>query len=148
MSYAITRTEDFYPLSLLYRSSGLEVTPATVSPPGTVALWRCDDPAQHRLLAAATLQRRAGHVVLAHLAVTASCRGTGLGSRLLAEVEAEAARLGVQTCWLVGKVPGFYQRVGWEVVPPEQAPPISRCLSCLQFQVDCFPSVMRKTLVP
>ena len=68
MSYVITRTEDFYPLSLLYRSSGLEVTPATVSPPGTVALWRCDDPAQRRRLCSSYPAAAGQTVVLAHLA--------------------------------------------------------------------------------
>ena len=61
--------------------------------------------------------------------------------------ETQAARLGAKTLWLVGKVPEYYQQFHWQQVPRDQAPPISRCLTCEQFQVDCFPSVMRKHLV-
>ena len=67
--YQITPTQFFYPLSVLYHESGLEVTPSQEAPEGTLALWRCDDLEDGSLLGAATLQMRAGHHVLAHLAV-------------------------------------------------------------------------------
>lgn len=128
--YQITPTQFFYPLSVLYHESGLEVTPSQEAPEGTLALWRCDDLEDGSLLGAATLQMRAGHHVLAHLAVA----------------EAQAVRLGAKELWLVGKVPDFYRQFHWVEVPREDAPPISKCLTCDQFQVDCFPSIMRKVL--
>ena len=145
--YPVQETQDFYPLSQLYHASGLEVQPSHDAPPGTLAMLRCEDPATGELLAAATLQRRAeNYVVLAHLAVIPRLRGTGLGTRLLALAEDRARRLGAREIWLVGKVPDFYARYQWQTVRREDAPPISRCLTCAQFQVDCFPSIMRKTL--
>ena len=145
--YQIVPTQFFYPLSQLYHDSGLEVTPSQEAPEGTLALWRCDDPETGALLGAATLQMRAGHFVLAHLAVAEGHRGQGLGAELLAVAETQAARLGAKTLWLVGKVPEYYRQFHWQEVPRDQAPPISRCLTCEQFQVDCFPSVMCKQLV-
>lgn len=144
--YQITPTQFFYPLSVLYHESGLEVTPSQEAPEGTLALWRCDDLEDGSLLGAATLQMRAGHHVLAHLAVAEAARGQGLGSELLAVAEAQAVRLGAKELWLVGKVPDFYRQFHWVEVPREDTPPISKCLTCDQFQVDCFPSIMRKVL--
>ena len=98
--YQITPTQFFYPLSVLYHESGLEVTPSQEAPEGTLALWRCDDLEDGSLLGAATLQMRAGHHVLAHLAVAEPARGQGLGAELLAVAEAQAVRLGAKELWL------------------------------------------------
>lgn len=145
--YPVRETQDFYPLSQLYHESGLEVKPSHEAPPGTLAMLRCEDPDTGELLAAATLQTRAeNYFVLAHLAVVPRLRGTGLGAHLLALAEERARQLGAQEIWLVGKVPAFYAKYRWQTVRREDAPPISRCLTCEQFQVDCFPSIMRKTL--
>ena len=120
--YQITPTQFFYPLSVLYHESGLEVTPSQEAPEGTLALWRCDDLEDGSLLGAATLQMRAGHHVLAHLAVAEPARGQGLGAELLAVAEAQAVRLGAKELWLVGKVPDFYRQFHWVEVPREDAP--------------------------
>ena len=144
--YSIRETQDFYPLSLLSQESGLEVTPGHTPPQGTLSMLRCEDSETGELVAAATLQHRAGHFVLAHLAVVSHLQGGGLGSQLLASAEHHAKQLGARELWLVGKVPGFYARYQWHTVPREMAPPISRCLTCSQFQVDCFPSIMKKEL--
>lgn len=144
--YRVLETHEFYPLSRLFQKSGLEVKPSREAPPETLAMWRCEDPATGDLLAAVTLQRRAGRLVLAQLAVEEAHRGQGLGTRLLQVAEDRAAQLGARELWLVGKVPGFYARYHWVEVPRQAAPPISRCLTCGQFQVDCFPSIMKKDL--
>lgn len=59
--YSIRETQDFYPLSLLYQESGLEVTPGHTPPQGTLSMLRCEDSETGELVAAATLQHRAGH---------------------------------------------------------------------------------------
>ena len=105
--YSIRETQDFYPLSLLYQESGLEVTPGHTPPQGTLSMLRCEDSETGELVAAATLQHRAGHFVLAHLAVVSHLQGGGLGSQLLASAEHHAKQLGARELWLVGKVPGL-----------------------------------------
>ena len=132
-------------MSVLYHESGLEVTPSQEAPEGTLALWRCDDLEDGSLLGAATLQMRAGHHVLAHLAVAEAARGQGLGSELLAVAEAQAVRLGAKSCGSWGRYRTFTANsTGWK--SPGRCPSISKCLTCDQFQVDCFPSIMRKVL--
>ena len=144
--YEIKETQSFYPLSLLYQDSGLEVKPSREAPAGTEKLWRCEEKGTGKLVAAATLQKRKGYFVLAHLAVCEDWRGKGLGKLLLTVVEEEAKARGAQEIWLVGKVPDFYAQYQWQTVPREAAPDISRCLTCEQFEVSCFPSIMKKHL--
>lgn len=127
--YSIRETQDFYPLSLLYQESGLEVTPGHTPPQGTLSMLRCEDSETGELVAAATLQRRAGHFVLAHLAVVSHLQGGGLGSQLLASAEHHAKQLGARELWLVGKVPGFYARYQWHTngsphFPLSHLPPV------------------------
>ena len=47
---------------------------------------------------------------------------------------------------LVAKVPTFYQKLGFDIISREEATDISHCFTCEQFQVDCFPSIMRLDL--
>jgi len=53
-----------------------------------------------------------------HLAVAARCRGQGIGSRLMAEVEARLRAKGCLKCYLVVlrdnvEAMKFYERLGW-----------------------------------
>ena len=50
--YSIRETQDFYPLSLLYQESGLEVTPGHTPPQGTLSMLRCEDSETGELVAA------------------------------------------------------------------------------------------------
>ena len=52
--------------------------------------------------------------------------------------------MGGTEIWLVGKVPEYYEQFGWVRIAREDAPAISKCLTCDQFNVDCFPSIMKK----
>ena len=44
---------------------------------------------------------------------------------------------------LVARKPGFYKKLNFTVVPPEEAPQIFDCLGCPQFQTECFPEIMK-----
>lgn len=144
MNYSINVTEDFYPLAVLFKESGLEVKPEAGVPEGIVRMWRCDDETSSELLAAATAQIINGIYVVKHIAVTEACRGLGIGRQLLALVEEELISRGATEMWLAGKVPGYYLRFGWEEVDPCEAPAFSKCLTCKQFRTECFPSIMKK----
>ena len=141
--YSIRKTQDFYPLSLLYQESGLEVTPGHTPPQGTLSMLRCEDSETGELVAA-VLGIHADKQAARCLWQDPQDRGRGhaIGEKLTHH----AKQLGARELWLVGKVPGFYARYQWHTVPREMAPPISRCLTCSQFQVDCFPSIMKKEL--
>lgn len=147
MIYKILETNDFYPLSVLFHNSGLEVAISDETPPPTIKMWRCED-ADGKLLAAMTIEKKKGLFVLGNLAVDEEMRGKGLGTELLELAERQVRELDAKEFWLVGKVPGFYKQYGWEEVDREAAPEISGCLRCQQFGTTCFPSVMKKNFNP
>ena len=141
--YKIVETKDFYPLSVIFNNSGLEVEVSEEAPPTTVKMWKCEDD-EGKLLAGLTIEKKSGLYVLSNVAVIEEMRGTGLGKELLEFAEKEAQALKAEEFWLVGKVPGFYKKYGWEEVNKEDAPEISGCLTCKQFGSTCFPVVMKK----
>ena len=140
----IKETTEYYPLSELFHNSGLEVKPSQTPPETTRKLWRFDD--EKGLAGACQFGIRSGHCCLECLAVREDVRKTGIGRELLALAEQEAKAMGGTEIWLVGKVPEYYEQFGWVRVAREEAPAISKCLTCQQFQVDCFPSIMKKPL--
>lgn len=115
--YSIRETQDFYPLSLLYQESGLEVTPGHTPPQGTLSMLRCEDSETGELVAAATLQHRAGHFVLAHLAVVSHLQGGGLGSQLLASAEHHAKQLGAGNSGWWERFPAFTPGISGTLFP-------------------------------
>lgn len=143
MNYTISETNDFFEIGTLFKEAGLEVKPELGTPEGVVKMWRVDDE-NAKLIAGGTAQIINGIYVVKHIAVTEDCRGLGVGQRLLGLIEAELIARGAEELWLAGKVPGYYLRFGWEEVDPQNAPPFSKCLTCAQFQTECFPSIMRK----
>ena len=138
----IKETNEYYPLSVLFRDSGLEVKPSETAPETARKLWRYDD--DQGLAGACQFGIRSGHCCLECLAVRDDVRKTGIGQKLLALAEKEAMALGGKEIWLVGKVPEYYEQFGWVRVDRAEAPAISKCMTCEQFQVDCFPSIMKK----
>lgn len=140
----IKETSDYGRLSAFYEQNGLDIDVSETAPEGTLKNWKYEDEETKELLAAATLQKRDGCYVLADLAVKGELRGTGMGKALLKLAEDEAKALGAGEMWLVGKVPAFYSKFGWTETERETAPDISRCQSCQDFGVTCFPSVMKK----
>lgn len=142
--YSIYLTEEFAPMAALYSASGLEIKPDAPVPDDTIRLWRCDNAETGELLAAATLQKIGPEYVFKHLAVDEAARGLRLGEKMLGIVEDEVQKLGGERMWLVGKVPEFYKKYDWVVVEPADAPAISKCQTCPQFETECWPSIMKK----
>lgn len=142
----IKESGEYARLSAFYEKNGLEIEVSETAPEGTLKSWKYEDEETGELLAAATLQKRGGCYVLADLAVKEELRGHGMGKQLLKLAEEEAKALGAGEMWLVGKVPAFYSKFGWMETERETAPDISRCQSCEDFGVTCFPSIMKKVL--
>lgn len=134
---------DYRKLSRFWRAHGLEVQVSDTPPDSLLHAWSMTDP-DGTLVAAAALERRNGFLVLADVAVDPAYRGSHHGVALVTLAEETAAAMGAPEIWLTGKVPDFYRKLGWQSVPRQDAPPISKCLHCEDFQVSCHPEIMRK----
>lgn len=144
--YQILESDQYEALTHLFYRNGLEVTPGIQKPEHVIKCWECNDPVSGRLIGGASLEMRDGAYVVADLAVDVEYRNEDIGKRLMEIVEAEIIRNGGTDAWLVGKVPGFYLKLGWEVVAQEDAPNISNCFTCSRYGNECNPQVMHKLL--
>ena len=94
-------------------------------------------------MAGCILIREEGHFVVQGIAVDPVLRKMGLGKVLMKKALEEARSLGARELMLVARKPGFYRKLNFTAVPPEEAPEIFDCLGCPQYQVDCFPEIMK-----
>ena len=144
--YRIIETDDYYSLSELFHNSGLEVKIEEIPPKETVKMWRCEDEETGELLGGAVMQYRDNCYVLRDLAVDEGQRCTGIGRELMGIVLEEAKARGAEEIWGCAKVPEYYLSKGWEEVDSSMSLDISNCLNCPQFNVKCFPRIIRKKL--
>lgn len=142
----IIESNDYEKLSIFFHENGLEIKPGIKRPDTVIKCWECKDSSTGKLLGAASLEMRKGEYVVADVAVEQDCREGKIGTRLMDVLEAEIASLGGENAWLVGKVPGFYKKLGWEIVSREAAPDISKCFTCDQFGKECKPEIMHKAI--
>ena len=145
MTFRIRETDAFLPLADLFLQCGLEVTVGESLPPDTLKMWRCEDGAGN-LIGAATLRRTKGCYVLDNLAVAEKNRCSGIGMQLMDAVLEEVKARGAAEIWGCAKVPEYYLTKGWVKAAPEDTPEIFHCLTCRQYQVSCFPCIIRKAL--
>ena len=77
--YIIRETEDFLALSTLFHESGMGVAIEDRVPERVIKMWRMDDPQTGELMAASTLEMRAGVYSLGDIAVRNDlhCKGYG-----------------------------------------------------------------------
>jgi len=147
LSYVVKEAGDYYPLSVLFRDSGMEIEPSHTPPEGLVKMWRLEDADSGALLAAVTLEIRDGAAVLGRLGVRPDCRRRGYGKLLQKVVFGEARKLGLTELWGCAKVPDYYCRLGWERREWDGSPRIAApCGSCPRRGKTCFPTVIRMQL--
>lgn len=80
------------------------------------------------------------------LAVDPVLRKEGLGKLLVDKVKQEVQARGGDAIYLVARAPGFFRRLGFETIDPQNAPNFFECKQCPQYQVSCHPEVMKLTL--
>lgn len=141
----IVEDKDYKKLSTFWEENGLEIEVLEETPEEVLKAWSItgDD---GKLIAAAAVERRDHAFVIADLAVDPQFRGQNHAKELMRVAEQEILSAGGKDAWLVGKVPGFYTKLGWVVRGREEAPDISKCLTCEDFQVSCHPQIMHKVI--
>ena len=137
---------DFFELSSFFESNGLEIDVTHKVPEIVLKAWKCTDSETGNLIAAAVLEMREGLFVLGDLAVNEQQRGLHLGKKLLQLVEDDAKAKGATEIWACAKVPEYYKQYEWFEIDRDKSPTISKCNVCKQFNVSCFPSIIKKYL--
>ncbi len=145
--YIIRETDDFYPLSVLFKENGIGVEISTAAPEKIVKMWRMDDPITGELMASSTLEIRDDVYTLGNIAVREDLHGKGYGKIMQDIVLDHARSLGVGEVWACAKEPDFYKNLGWEALDWDTAPAIdTHCVACGKRGTICNPEKMRYTL--
>ncbi|MCC8126293.1 MAG: GNAT family N-acetyltransferase [Clostridiales bacterium] len=145
--YIIRETDQYYPLSVLFHDSGMEIEVSETPPFGMVKMWRLDDAESGELISAATLQIRDGVYTLGDIAVREEHRNEGLGRQMQKAVFDEARKMGVTEIWGSAKVPDYYYHLGWEKMDWDTSPKVGvNCHTCSRRGISCFPAIIKMSL--
>ncbi len=138
----IRKTMDYDSMVDLFVRSGLEIDSKEPAPEGLVTCFELLDESGIRQ-AAGGLCFDKGEYILRCVAVEEKQRGKGYGVQMVRRIIEEAEALGASTIWLTAKVPGFYRKFGFQVVPREEAPFVTKCGECPQYHNGCDSEVMK-----
>ena len=141
--FDIIESTDYSKLTYFFAENELEIEPGQERSETVINCWECNDN-EGNLIAAAALEKRDGEFVVADIAVDSKYRGQGIAKELMQIVETEIIKHSGKQAWLVGKVPDFYFKLGWESVSRNEAPDISKCFQCVKFGISCKPEIMKK----
>lgn len=130
----------------LFVRSGLEINPEDPRPEGLITCFELFDEESGRRIGASGICRDHGEYVLRCVAVEEEFRGRGYGMQLVRAVIDEAEQSGAKRLWLTAKVPKFYEKFGFRVVPREEAPFVTKCVECPQYHNGCESEVMVMTV--
>lgn len=144
MQREIKVTDDYKKLMNFFMENGLEFSAEDPVPTYNVKAWEIYDAG--KLIAAAVLAKREGKFIIDGIAVEEAYRKENLGRSLMAEAGREAISLGGDEMYLVARMPGFFNKLGFEQVDENDAPDFFECRTCPQYNVNCFPQVMKAVL--
>lgn len=141
----ISVTEDYEKLVPFFIENDLEFSEEDAVPTDLVSCWqaRTEDGV---LAGGCVLAKREGRFIIDGIATDPAYRGIELGRKLLDKALDEVKSQGGRELYLVARAPGFFRKAGFVEIPREDAPNFFECFTCPQYNVDCFPQVMRVVL--
>lgn len=104
----------------------------TMNPIKSIALFK-----ENKIIASATLSKRNQKTILDYIGVDESLRNQGIGKKLLQEILKNEKQV-----YLSAKNYGFFKSQGF--METEDNDLIKECLSCEQYNKNCFPRVMKR----
>ena len=142
----LNETGDYEELRKFFIENELEVSEEEGPvPTDIVKCWRMtdDDGSSEKLIGGIVLAKREGEFIIDGIAVDKDYRKLKLGKEMLDKAIEEVKAASGKSISLVARAPGFFRTQGFENVPKENAPNFFECLTCPQFEVSCFPEVMK-----
>lgn len=142
MKVRMESTTEYERLVKFFIQQGLEYDEDEKDFSNVLHAWKITQKGDY-LVAGCMLVKEEGHFVVQGIAVDPVLRKMGLGKVLMKKALEEARSLGAKELLLVARKPGFYKKLNFTVVSPEEAPQIFDCLDCPQYQKECFPEIMK-----
>ena len=140
--YELLETKNFKGMVEMFYRNGLEIALDAEEPAGLVKCWEVIDTESGKRVGGVVLEKRAGEFVIGDVAVESDHRGKGLGTQMIRAAIDEVRSLNGSRVMLTSKVPEYFARLGFSAIESKDAPNISKCMTCGQYNVDCFPKVM------
>ncbi len=160
MKFVIRTTNEYERLVQFFVKNGLEFDGDEEVDTDIIKCWKISQASQEdlthikdanadgkdALVAGCVLALREGRYIIDGIAVDPVLRKEGLGKLLVDKVKQEVQARGGDAIYLVARAPGFFRRLGFETIDPQNAPNFFECKQCPQYQVSCHPEVMKLTL--
>jgi len=145
VEFRLKETDDYTELREFFIENELEFSEDDPLPQDLVKCFRLTDEGGEspKLIGGVALAIRDGVFLIDGIAVDAGYRKMNFGKLLMDKAIEEVRNRSGDSLYLVARVPGFYKALGFESIPKEGAPIHFGCLSCSQFEVSCFPEVMK-----
>jgi N-acetylglutamate synthase-like GNAT family acetyltransferase len=141
--YQLRITEDFERLVPFFVENELEFSEEEPVSTDIIKGWELIRRSDDFLIGATVLAKRQGEYIVDGIAVDPNFRHLKAGKLLLNQVMKEVKERGGTRIYLVARAPGFFRKMGFDVTPKEEAPHFFECLTCPQYQVGCFPEIMK-----
>lgn len=141
-TYTIVQSMDYEKMIPMYVDAGLEIDPHKVM---LDALLMCLEliSSESKLVGGATVIYTEHEYVLKAIAIEKEYQRKNLGTLLVMEVIKSVRAMGARRLMLNAKVPEFYSKLGFEIVPRDIAPNISDCLKCHRYHNGCESEIMK-----
>ncbi len=143
--FVLKETDEYERLVEFMKPFGLEFDNDDKLETKTLKCWKVvQDP--DYLVGGIILSMRSGEYYINGIAVDPPMRRTGIGKIMMDKAIKEVKKLGGERIYLVAKVPEFFAALGFTEVKPEDAPPVSLCPECTQYNKTCHPKIMKLEL--
>lgn len=112
-------------------------------PTDLVKVWELVRKEDDYLVGACVLAKRQGEYIIDGIAVDKDFRDIKAGKLLLDQAISEVKKRAGTSIYLVARTPEFFKRAGFQIAPKEESPTFFECLTCPQYQVSCFPEILK-----
>lgn len=141
--FEIIHTMNFKEMVPLFIRAGLEVKPDEPVPENLITCFEVIRKKDYIRVGGAALVKKEGEYILRCVAIEKEYQGQGLGSMVVLAAVDEAKMYGAKRLLLNAKVPGFYKKLGFQIIPREASPiEFSDCQTCPRFHNGCDSEIM------
>lgn len=98
------------------------------------------------LIGCATLTEVNEEYIIRYVVIKKEFQGKGLGSILVTKIIEKVKDRKGKRVLLTAKVPEFYKKLGFEIIPREEALFESDCINCHRFHNGCESEIMKLDL--